>query len=222
MSRSPPPSIYNHPTFVSSNKTLKSKIMRKLILEVQTSIDGYIAGKDSGSSWMLWNWSNDWNWDADLQQYHTDLTASVDCILLSRKMATEGFIHHWAGMAKQTNNPQARFAGNITQAQKVVFTKTLETSEWENTVLAKGDLTEEVNKLKQAPGKNIIAYGGATFAGSLIKAGLVDELHLVVNPMAIGDGLSIFSGLTNPLPFSLIAATGYKSGMVLLKYGKPS
>ncbi|WP_217604329.1 dihydrofolate reductase family protein [Chitinophaga sp. GbtcB8] len=196
--------------------------MRKLILQVQTSVDGYMAGKDGGASWMLWNWGNDWNWDAELQQYHTDLTASVDCILLSRKMATEGFIHHWAGMAKQTGNPQARFAGYITQAQKVVFTKTLQRSEWENTVLAKGDLAEKVNQLKQATGKNIIAYGGVTFAGSLLKAGLVDELHLVVNPVAIGDGLSVFSSLTGPLPFSLIVATGYKSSMVLLKYGKPS
>ncbi|HEY8919498.1 MAG TPA: dihydrofolate reductase family protein [Chitinophaga sp.] len=196
--------------------------MRKLILQVQTSVDGYMAGKDGGASWMLWNWAPEWSWDADLQQYHTDLSASVDCILLSRKMAKEGFIHHWAGMAKQTGNPQARFAGYISQAQKVVFTKTLQKSEWENTVLAKGDLKEEVNKLKQAKGKHIIAYGGAAFAGALLRSGLVDELHLVVNPVAIGQGLSVFSSLTGPLPFSLIAATGYNSGMVLLKYGKPS
>lgn len=66
--------------------------MRKLTLEVQMSVDGYIAEKNGNTDWMVWNWGDEWNWDDELKKYHTDLTKSVDGILLSRKMAEAGFI----------------------------------------------------------------------------------------------------------------------------------
>jgi dihydrofolate reductase len=194
--------------------------MKKLILQVQTSLDGYVADRNGKSDWMIWNWGNEWNWDEKLKKYHTDVSASIDTVLLSRKMAQEGFIDHWNKISKASDNPQSGFAGSIDKAYKVVFTKTLEKSQWPNTILAKGDLTEEVNKLKNSGGKNLIAYGGATFASSLIATGLVDELHLITNPVAIGSGLSIFNKLNAPLPFSLIDSTAYPSGIVVLKYRK--
>ncbi len=85
-------------------------------------------------------------------------------------------------------------ADRINSTHKIVFTKTLETFDlevvaWGNTVLAKGDLAEEINKLKNQNGKDIIVYGGATFVSSLIKAGLIEEYHLFINPTAIGYGL---------------------------------
>src|SRR5882762_3327444 len=106
--------------------------MKKLILEVQMSVDGYIADKNGKTDWMLWNWGDEWNWDIELRKYHNDITASVDCILLSRKMAEEGFIHHWANMAEKNDNPQYGFANKIKETYKVVFTKTLNKSEWAN------------------------------------------------------------------------------------------
>ena len=78
-----------------------------------------------------------------------------------------------------------------------MFSKTLHKSEWENTIIADGDLTEEINKLKQQKGKNIIVYGGGTFVSNLIKAGLIDELNLFINPTAIGNGMPIFLDRTN-------------------------
>ena len=192
--------------------------MRKLILQVQMSVDGYMADKNGNTDWMVWNWGEEWNWDGELRTYHNDLTASVDCLLLSRKMAEEGFIHHWALMAEKHDNPQSGFAKKITEAQKVVFTKTLNQSAWEHTVLAKGDLIEEVNTLKKTPGRNIIAYGGATFASSLIQSGLVDEFHLIMNPSALGSGLSIFNERRSPLNLSLLHSTSYTGGIVVLQY----
>ncbi len=105
---------------------------------------------------------------------------TVDCIVLGRKLA-QGFIPHWASI------PEAEGACQMNHTPKVVFTKTLDEPAWENTVLAKGDLVGEMIKLKQQPGKNIIAYGGATFVSALIKEGLIDEYHLFVNPTAIGN-----------------------------------
>jgi dihydrofolate reductase len=192
--------------------------MRKLLLQVQMSVDGYMADKNGNTDWMVWNWGDEWNWDDELRKYHNNLTASVDCILLSRKMAEEGFIHHWAMMAEKHDNPQFGFAKKITEAQKVVFTKTLNQSEWEHTVLAKGDLLEEVITLKKTPGRNIIAYGGATFASSLITSGLVDEFHLIMNPSALGSGLSLFNERRSPLNLSLMSSTSYTCGIVVLTY----
>ena len=179
--------------------------MRKLKLQVQMSVDGYIAGPKSEMDWMIWNW------DDELKKYVTEITEPVDCIVLGRKLA-QGFIPHWA------SHPELEGADKYNNTAKVVFTKTLEKSEWDNTVLAKGDLAEEINKLKSQEGKDIIAYGGASFVSSLIKQGLIDEYHLFINPSAIGDGMTIFKEIDHKQDFKLIKATQFECGIVVLHY----
>ena len=80
---------------------------------------------------------------------------------------------------------------------KVVFTKTLDESRWANTVLAKGNIVEEVNRLKNQVGKDILVYGGAGFVSSLIKDNLIDEYNFFINPTAIGNGMTIFGKSEN-------------------------
>jgi dihydrofolate reductase len=191
--------------------------MRKLKLVIQTSVDGYIADINGKTDWMIWNWGEDWTWDVALQQDFNDLKSAIGGVLISREMAVEGFIDHWANAAARKDSPQSGFAQQITNAPKIVFTKTLDKSIWPNTVLAKGDLTGEVNKLKNQPGKDLIAYGGASFASSLIKAGLIDEYYLFMNPVALGQGMDIFHG-PGRNKLTLITAKSYSCGMVLLKY----
>ncbi|MEJ7671426.1 MAG: dihydrofolate reductase family protein [Chitinophagaceae bacterium] len=89
---------------------------------------------------------------------------------------------------------------------------------WGNTVLAKGDLAEEINKLKNEDGKDIIVYGGATFVSSLIKAGLIDEYHLFINPSANGNGMPIFKQLDNREDLTLIRSKSFQCGIMLLHY----
>lgn len=194
--------------------------MRKLKLEVQTSIDGFIADAQGKTNWMIWNWSEDWNWDDELRQYHTDLTTSSDCILLSRKMAEEGFIDHWEKMAENIANPQHAFAKPVADMQKLVFSKTLEQINWKNTRLIKDDFVSEINQLKSMDGKDIIVYGGATFVSSLIKATLIDEFHLFVNPTALGNGKTIFKDLQSRLNLQLLNSKSYRCGVVVLTYVK--
>lgn len=179
--------------------------MRKLKLQVQMSVDGYIAGTDGKLDWMVWDW------DDELKKYVIELTDPVDCIILGRKLA-QGFIPHWA------SHPELEGADKYNNTAKVVFTKTLEKSEWDNTVLAKGDLAEEINKLKSQEGKDIIAYGGASFVSSLIKKGLIDEYHLFINPSAIGNGMTIFKEADQKQDFKLIKATKFECGIVVLHY----
>lgn len=189
--------------------------MRKLKLQVQISADGYIADIHGNTDWMIWNWGHHWTWDEELRNYFNDLKSGIDCVLLSRKMAQEGFIDHWKKMADDHDNPQSAFAEKITNARKVVFSRTLTESAWQNTTIAQNDLVTEVNQLKASPGKDIIVYGGATFVSSLIEANLIDEYYLFVNPTALGDGLRIFHRQT---PLTLVSSTSFTSGIVVTKY----
>jgi dihydrofolate reductase len=192
--------------------------MRKLKLQVQISLDGYIADLNGKTDWMVWNWGEHWTWDNQLQKDFNELTTSVDCILLSRKMAEEGFINHWATMAENSTNPQSVFAKNITDASKVVFTQTLEKLIWLNTSLAKGNLIDEIHQLKNKNGKDMIVYGGAGFVSSLIQTDLIDEFHLFVNPTVLGKGLSIFKDLDKKLDLTLVKSTPFKCGITVLTY----
>ena len=185
--------------------------MRKLKLQVQMTVDGFIGGLDGELDWM------EWDWDDELKQYVTDLTASVDCIILGRKLA-EGFIPHWADVAANPDHPEFESGKLFTDTPKVVFTQSLDMSEWDNTVLAKGELVEEVTKLKKQAGKDIIAYGGAAFVSALIKHGLIDEFHLFINPVAIGDGLTIFGELDRKQSLTLVKSISFDCGIVLLNY----
>lgn len=183
--------------------------MRKLKLQTQLSLDGFIAGPNGEMDWMLFNW------DDVLIKYVTELTNSVDTIILGRKLA-EGFIPHWKNVADDPENPENAAGKTFTDLPKIVFTKTLERSGWNNTTLAK-DIVAEVNELKKQPGKDIIAYGGATFVSGLIKHNLIDEYHLFVNPVVLGNGMSIFKDQERK-NLDLVKTTTSSNGIVVLYY----
>ncbi len=185
--------------------------MRKLKLQVQMSIDGFISGPNGEMDWL------EWNWDDALKNYVEELTEPVDCILLGRKLA-EGFIPHWKSVAADPANPEHLAGVDFTEKHKIVFSKTLIKSEWENTVLAENDLQEEVARLKKQNGGDIIAYGGGTFVSSLIQQNLIDEYHLFVNPTAIGNGMTIFKGLEKNLQLNLVKVTTFQCGIAVMHY----
>ncbi|PKL85640.1 MAG: deaminase [Ignavibacteriae bacterium HGW-Ignavibacteriae-1] len=185
--------------------------MRKLKLQVQMTIDGFIAGPNGEMDWVTWNW------DKELMSYVQELTDSIDCIVLGRKLAT-GFIPYWAGVASDPDNPENAAGIKFTETPKVVFSNTLKNSEWDNTILAKNDLVSEINALKNIPGKDIIAYGGAEFVSNLIKHNLIDDYHIFVNPAAIGSGMQIFDKLGAIHNLKLIQAKSFDCGIVLLNY----
>jgi dihydrofolate reductase len=182
--------------------------MRKLKLQVQMSVDGFIAGPGGEMDWMTWNWDN------KLKDYVNELTAPVDTILLGRKMAG-GFISHWANAASDPNNPEYGFGKKMTDTPKVVFSKTLERSQWDNTEVVTGDLAEEIHELKNRDGKDIIVYGGAGFDSSLIKENLIDDYHLFINPAVIGSGMAIFAERKN---LTLVKSISFDCGIVVLQY----
>jgi dihydrofolate reductase len=189
--------------------------MRKLKLQMQVSVDGFVAGANGEMDWMVWDW------DDTVTKYVIGITEPVDCIVLGRKLA-QGFIPTWAS---RSGNPDTgdKYSEKMDETTKVVFTKTLsdddaEVKTWKNTSLAKGDLAEEVATLKNQEGKDIIAYGGGNFVSNLIKAELIDEYHLFVNPVVLGTGIAIFGGHIGNLKLKLITTTVSNTGLVILKY----
>jgi dihydrofolate reductase len=121
-------------------------------------------------------------------------------------------------VAANPDDPEFTAGKKFTDMHKVIFTKTLDKSVWDNTVLAKGDLVDEITKLKKQDGKDIIAYGGATFVSALIKQGLIDEFHLFINPAAIGFGMTIFKELDSKQNLKLVKSTPFDCGIVVLNY----
>jgi dihydrofolate reductase len=184
--------------------------MRKLKLQIQVSIDGFIAGSKGEMDWMTWDWSN------DLKNYVQQLTDSVDTIILGRKLA-EGFIPHWAVIAADHDNLENETGKFFNDTPKIVFTKTLKKSDWKNSILA-DDLIEKTTELKKQSGKDIIAYGGADFVSNLIKEGLIDEFHLFINPAAIGRGMAIFNKVNEKQNFKLMHSESFECGITVLVY----
>jgi dihydrofolate reductase len=187
--------------------------MRKLKLQMQVSLDGFNStGPNDEQKWVTWAWD-------EIKQYVFDLSDSADTEIIGRKLAVD-YIPYWLDTYTKPDDPMYELALRKKNQKKVVFTKTLETSEWENTELAKGNLIEEVNKLKSQGGKDIIVYGGSSFVSALVKENLIDEFHLFVNPVALGRGVPIFAQLENWQQMKLMKSITCDSGIVILHYDR--
>ncbi|HEX7958634.1 MAG TPA: dihydrofolate reductase family protein [Terriglobales bacterium] len=182
--------------------------MRKLKLQMQMTVDGFVAGPEGQLDWMTWDM------DEKLLAFINHLTDTSDTILLGRKMAP-GFLQYWEAMVKKPESPEYAFARKMVDTPKIVFTKTLSSIDGQNVRLEKGDLTRVIDQLKKAPGKDIIVYGGATFVSSLMENSLIDELNFFVNPIGIGNGLRVFKSRK---PMALTNSVGYSSGIVVNTY----
>ena len=185
--------------------------MRKLKLQMQTTIDGFVAGPNGELDWMALPF------DDELTDYENNLIDACDTILLGRKM-TDGFMNYWEGVLKQPESPEYCFAEKMINTPKIVFSKTIKESKWRNTTLANGDIVEEIEELKKKNGKDIIVYGGANFVSNLIKENRIDEFHLFINPTAIGGGLEIFSNSENKFRLQLIQSQAYDCEIVVNTY----
>ncbi|HEY4063542.1 MAG TPA: dihydrofolate reductase family protein [Puia sp.] len=186
--------------------------MRKLKLHIRLTLDGFAAGPNGELDWMTQPI------DDKMMQYVNAAADASDTLLMGRKMA-EGFTEYWMDIAN--NHPESYefpLAQRMVDIPKVVFTKTLEKSPDNNTVLAKGNLTEEVAKLKKKEGKDLIVYGGAGFVSSLIGAELIDEFLLFMDPVIIGNGMTIFKSVDKWQKLSLEYATPFDCGVTVLCY----
>ena len=127
------------------------------------------------------------------------------------RVTYEGMASFWPG----SSHPAAAPMNDI---PKVVFSRTLQSADWPQTRIARGDTAEEISRLKAEPGGEIVAHGGTQFVRSLIRLGLVDQYRLWVLPAAAGQGAPLFTGLAHPLPLRLVKSTAFPSGILELVY----
>ncbi len=180
--------------------------MGRLKLQMQITVDGFDANGPN----------DDLAWD-EIRDYSRDLFDNADTIVIGRKTATD-FIPYWDTAATQPDGSWYEVAKRIAEARKIVFSRTLDKPEWNNASVERGDIVKAIERLKATNKKDIIVYGGVSFVASLIEEKLIDEFHLFVNPIALGKGKSIFSGLAELQRFKLLKSTSYNSGLVLLNY----
>lgn len=185
--------------------------MRKLKMQVQMTLDGFVGGPNGELDWMWLNGKKD---EANFQKV-IDLADSCDTILLGRGM-TRGFVDYWENVVDtQSDSPEQPLAQLMVNLRKIVFSHTQNNISGRNLEVENGDLATAVQALKQQPGKDIMVYGGANFVSSLISLNLIDEYYIFRHPVAIGSGLSIFK---EQKLLELESTIDYKSGKVLNKY----
>jgi dihydrofolate reductase len=123
---------------------------------------------------------------------------------------------YWPSASSPTEDPIIIEAMN--NSSKIVFSKTLEKLDWKNSRLFKGNIKEEISKLKQQPGKNIVIFGSGSIVSALTQLGLIDEYMILVNPIVLGSGKPLFKGLKDRLSLKRIKIKEFNCGVVLLHY----
>lgn len=179
---------------------------------MQVSLDGFTEGEHGDMSWLQTEDPEQWS---DL----FDMLESVDLFLLGRVMYPD-YRDYWKStlLNKNASANHRRYAQLAEKTAHIVFSQTLKETGWENTRILRGNVVEEVKKLKQLPGKDIQVVGGAKLAATMINAGLVDEYRLVLNPVIVSKGKSFFRQLTNCSKLQLQYVKPLKSGVVILRY----
>lgn len=173
--------------------------MRKVILKMEMSLDGYVEGPNGQMDWFVTETNEQWD---EIFSYLNN----VDTVLAGRGMFA-GYAEYWKSVL---TNPDAnpnhlKFARWAEKTPHIVFSKTVKQFDWENTTVNSGDLKEEIVKIKQQPGKDIIIWGGASFAAACIENGLIDELRFIINPVILGGGKSPFRNLHKQQKLTLIS-----------------
>jgi dihydrofolate reductase len=183
--------------------------MRNLIFAINLTLDGCCDhSKLSGNE--------------EIHEYFTDLMRDVDLFVYGRK-TYQLMVPFWPDVAKNHSGPTKAmndFAEIFDSINKVVFSRSLDSAEGENTRIVRADLADEILKLKQEPGKNILT-GGVSLPSQLIELGLVDEYHFVVQPIVVGEGRRL-DGINLPekLQLKLAESKIFESGSVALRYLK--
>jgi dihydrofolate reductase len=192
--------------------------MRTLKLQMHMSVDGFVASPNGGLDWMTWDLNDNFKkYEAYLKDI-IDLADSAGTILLGRKTA-EGFISYWESVVdNQPDSPEFALAERMVYTPKVVFSKTLDEVKGKNVSLAKGALEDEIAKLKNQDGKDLLVYGGAEFASALVAGGHVDEFIFFIDPVLINKGLRIFDTLDKRQKLLSLGATAYDCGVNVVRY----
>ncbi len=187
--------------------------MRKLIVSMNLTLDGFMAGTDRELDWHFQSWSS------RMGRVLGEQLSQADTILLGRitYTAMAGF---WPAQLRNLSlsREDIAFAGMMNSRRKVVFSNTLDKPLWNNTIIVRGDIPGEVRKLKEMAGTNIIIYGSGSLVSSLMRSNLVDEYSLWMHPVFLGNGKPMYKELNKVIPMDLLGTDSFGSGVVKMDF----
>lgn len=177
--------------------------MRKIISSTYVTLDGVI---EAPQNWLFPFWNE------EIEKYATDQLWSSDALLMGRE-TYQVFADSWP-------TRPGEFAARMNSLPKYVVSTTLEKVEWHNSQLIKDSqrVGEEVARLKQQPGQNILLYGTGRLAHALMQHGLLDELQLWICPVVVGSGERLFKNATDVPPLKLVETKQFRTGVIILSY----
>ena len=183
--------------------------MRRVILSNLVSLDGYMAGPGDDIAWFS---SLP---DSEFEAYAVDTLGSIDTILFGR-VTYELMAGYWPTAKPDADDPRIIEAMN--KLPKIVFSRTLKLVSWNNTRLVKGDIAQEVARLKGQPGKDMVIYGSGSLVSALAPVGMIDEYRIFVAPVVLGSGKALFRDIAKRVPLKLLDTRKFAAGLILLRY----
>jgi dihydrofolate reductase len=181
--------------------------MKKVILFNMLTLDGFYEGPGGDIDWH--------NTDEEFNQFAIQQTGTAGGLLFGRR-TYELMAGYWPTPQAVGDDPEV--AALMNSLPKVVFSRTLQEAGWNNTRIARGGLRAEIEKLKAEPGNDLFLFGSGELARALISQHLIDEYRLMINPVLLGRGSPMFSGLDRRRDLKLLSARPFRSGNVLLSY----
>ena len=182
--------------------------MPKLVTYNMVSLDGYFTDANGDMSWAHKK-------DPEWQAFVTENAGGGGRLLFGR-VTYDLMASFWPTPFAAQSNPIV--VERMNNLPKIVFSRTLDKVSWNNTTLVKGDLTTEVHKLKREPGPNMTIMGSGSIVAQLAGAGLIDEYQIVVSPLVLGNGRTLFEGVKKKLPMKLTKSRAFGNGNVVLFY----
>jgi len=184
--------------------------MRKAIMSIPITLDGVIEGPIHDLDWVIA--------DDELHDFYSELLSNADLIFYGR-ITYELMANYWPSATSDNSLPKgmARFANALNPMQKIVFSKTLENVGW-NTQISKAIDPDEIKRLKSQPGRDLLLGGGASITQTFLQNGLVDEFRLLVHPVLLGKGKSLFMGISETLKMEFLSKQPLRTGVIALCY----
>ncbi len=184
--------------------------MRKLVVFNHVTLDGYFVDVNGSMSWAKSD-HKDAEWNAFVGE-----NAKGDGPLLFGRITYELMASYWPTPIADQHDPVV--AERMNQLPKVVFSRTLDKASWNNTKLVKGDMAAEIRKMKKEPGEGMAILGSGSIVSQLAREGLIDAYHVVVNPIVLGMGRTMFDGVKEKLNLKLTKSRAFGNGNVFLSY----